>query len=179
MLTSLALLIVARGPGQPMITVTMANKKQFVIAVDAQGSPKTTAHIAALIKKKFYDGILFHRVEPWVVQWGDPESKKGINTPGLGNGGSGKQMPFEGSKTSFVRGVVGIASTGQKVGGDSQIFILTKDATHLNGSYAVLGKVVSGMDVVDKLKVGDKIATMTIKMPMQKTASGRDSKVRK
>lgn len=178
MLTSLALLLVARGPmtAGPTITLTLGNKKTIVIAVDAKGSPKTAAHILALVGKKFYDGQVFHRVEPWVVQWGDPESKKGINTPGLGNGGSGKNMPFETSKISFMKGVVGIASTGSKVGGDSQLFILTQDTPRLDGSYAVLGKVVSGMDEVMKIKRGDKIVSMRAKGKMQKASSGKTTK---
>ena len=144
------------------LKVTMEGGKSFVIACDSKGSPKTVKRIVELVKKKFYDGQRFHRVESWVVQWGDPASKKSANEPGVGSGGSGQALPWEESTTSFVRGVVGVASTGAKVGGDSQLFVLTHDATHLNGNYAVLGKVTKGMDVVDKIARGDKIVSITV-----------------
>lgn len=149
-------------PTGPKVVVTMSNGKSFTIATDSKGSPKTVARVLELVKEKFYDGQRFHRVEPWVVQWGAPQSKKGIDSPGVGNGGSGKSMAFESSKAKFDRGVVGVASTGARLGGDSQLFILTKPAMHLNGDYAVVGKVISGMDVVDKIKLGDKITSIKV-----------------
>lgn len=155
------------APEKGNLIITMSNKAQIVIAVDNAGSPKTAAHIKSLVAKKFYDGQAFHRVEGWVVQWGDPLSKKTIT--GAGAGGSGKNMPFEASKTSFKAGVVGIASTGERVGGDSQIFIVKNDSEFLDGKYAVLGKVVSGMPAVMKLKTGDKIVSITYKRVFGKT----------
>ncbi|MBS1704385.1 MAG: peptidylprolyl isomerase [Armatimonadetes bacterium] len=162
-LTSLALLLAAPKVTPftgPTITVMMASKKSFVIQTETANSPKTVAQIVGLCNKKFYDGQLVHRVEDWVVQWGDPTSRKGVDAPGVGEGGSGKDLPFEESPVEFKRGIVGIASTGMKVGGDSQIFILTKDAERLTKNYAVLGKVIKGMDVVDGIKRGDKIVSM-------------------
>jgi len=151
----------AQNKSMGAIKVTMSDGKSFIIGLDP-ASPKTVDHVTNLVKKKFYDGIKFHRVEGWVVQWGDPVSRKSLTPGEVGNGGSGHSMPFEESKVSFLRGVVGIASTGSKVGGDSQLFVLTKDSPHLNGSYAVLGKVIFGMDVVDKLKVGSTVKSMTL-----------------
>lgn len=177
MLTSaIALFVVAQSGAftGPSIEVNLEGGKKFVISTDQKGSPKTTARIVELVKEKFYDGIRFHRIESWVVQWGDPKTKKSMSEPGIGSGGSGKNMPFEESKVSFLRGVVGIASTGTKVGGDSQLFVLTKDAPHLNGNYAVLGKVVVGMDAVDSLQVGSKIVSMRV-LPerRQRTSSAK------
>ncbi len=164
MLTTLCALALvgqtAYKPTGPQIVVTMVSKKTFTITCDPKASPKTVARITELVKAKFYDGIKFHRVEPWVVQWGDPVSRK--NLAGAGSSGSGKNMPFEGSKVDFNRGVVGIASTGSGVGGDSQLFILLENTTRLNGMYAVLGKVTKGMEVVDKIKIGDQIKTMRV-----------------
>ena len=145
----------------PQIEVRVENKGRFVIATDPKGSPKTVKHITDLAKKKFYDGQTFHRVENWVIQWGDPESRMPDN-PEVGDGGSGKDIPFEESKVEFLRGTVGIASTGLKVGGDSQIFILTKDTPRLNGNYAVLGRVTHGMEIVDALERNDRILSMRI-----------------
>lgn len=157
----------------PKIQVTFTSGKSFVIQTDAKGSPLTTKHIVELVKKKFYDGIKFHRVEDWVVQWGDPASKKGLNG-NIGNGGSGKPVKFEAGKISFLRGAVGMASTGSKVGGDSQIFVVRKDSSFLDGNYAILGQVVSGMDVIDKIATGDTIKSMivmgvkSVKKPIKK-----------
>jgi cyclophilin family peptidyl-prolyl cis-trans isomerase len=162
LLATLIMAPTAYAPSGPKLVFTMASGKSFTITTDKKGSPKTVAHIISLVKKKFYDGIRFHRVENWVVQWGDPASKKGVDQPGMGSGGSGGSIPFESNPASFTRGVVGIASTGEKVGGDSQLFVVTKDSTFLNGNYAVAGKVTKGMDVIDKVQVGDQIKKVKV-----------------
>ena len=147
----------------PTITVTFSNKKSFVIQTETSSSPKTVARISELVKQKYYDGILFHRVEDWVVQWGDPISKKGLNQPGIGEGGSGWRLPFEERPdVDFSRGVVGVASDGLQNGGDSQLFILKTDRFYLYRSYAVVGKVVQGMNVVGTIEKGDRIRAMTV-----------------
>lgn len=145
-------------PDGPKIRFTMQSGKSFVITTDLTGSPITVKHIIELTKKGFYDGIRVHRVEDWVTQWGDPLSKKApMSDPKMGDGGSGKDVPFEESKWDFHRGVVGIASEGLQRGGDSQLFVLKKPALRLYRSYAVVGKVTEGMDVVDGIKKGDRI----------------------
>ncbi|MBL8048499.1 MAG: peptidylprolyl isomerase [Chthonomonas sp.] len=159
LIASCLTLVGAAAMAATQYVVTFTNGKSFTIEVDTKGSPKTAAHVGELVKKKFYDGIRFHRVEDWVVQWGDPGSRKSLD---VGGGGSGKQMPFEASKVGFKKGVVGIASTGSKVGGDCQLFVVTKDSEFLNGNYAVLGKVTKGMDVIMKVQRGDTIKTMKI-----------------
>jgi peptidylprolyl isomerase len=163
--TAIAALVVGFGapPSGPKIVVTMGNGKSFTIATDQKGSPKTVAHILALVKKKFYDGQQVHRVEDWVTQWGDPQTKtKSVDDEGIGGGGSGENVPFEASSISFKRGVVGLASTAKRIGGDSQLFVLTKDAPYLDGDYAVVGVVTSGMAVLDKVVRGDKIKSMRV-----------------
>lgn len=155
----------AYNPSGPVIVVKFENGKQFEITADIVGSPKTTEHICDLTKRHFYDGIRFHRVENWVVQWGDPLTKKGLDLPGVGDGGSGKDIEFETSKAIYVRGMVGIASEGLKLGGDSQLFVLKSDALRLNGNYAVLGKVTKGMEVVDSIQKGDRVVAMYTKTP--------------
>lgn len=151
-------------PKGPKLEVRMQNGGKFVITTDRAGSPKTVAHIVGLVKRGFYDRQRVHRVEPWVTQWGAPQSKTmDITTEAVLGGGSGKDIPFEESKWDFRRGVVGIASTGLQVGGDSQIFILKKDTLRLYRSYAVLGKVTAGMDVVDKIKKGDRMLSIRVK----------------
>lgn len=165
------------NPAGPVIEVTMENKKTFEITTDPKNSPKTVAHILDLVRKGFYDGQRVHRVEWWVTQWGAPESKtQPLDIPGadgtvvpndkVAGGGSGKDIPvFEKAQNvDFLRGVVGIASTGFEVPGDSQIFILRQDALRLYGSYAVLGKVTKGMDVVGTIARGNRIKSMKVKL---------------
>lgn len=162
LLSTLAMVVAAPAAfNGPRIEVRVENKGRFVISTDSKGSPKTVKHIVDLVKKKFYDGQTFHRVENWVVQWGDPGSRTPDN-PEVGDGGSGKDIPFEESKVEFVRGTVGVASTGLKVGGDSQLFILTQDAARLNGNYAVVGRVTAGMEVVDVLERNDRILSISL-----------------
>jgi cyclophilin family peptidyl-prolyl cis-trans isomerase len=102
----------------------------------------------------YFDGLTFHRVEDWVVQGGDPT--------GTGRGGS--PIPSQYNEKPFKRGAVGVASTGG--GGptinDSQWFVVKADSDFLNGQYSNFGQVVEGMDVVDKLAVGDKMTKVTV-----------------
>ena len=117
------------------------------------------------MKKGFYNGQHVHRVVPdFVVQWGDPLSKNGANAPGVGSGGTGKNLPFEAGKLSFVKGTLGMASTGRQLGGDCQMFVVTSNTSglQLNGDYSAFGKVVKGMDVVMKIQQGDTIVSMKI-----------------
>ena len=161
---------VSTGPAEepltgPKIVVNMANGKSFTMQLDAKNTPKTSEGIAALVKKGFYDGQRVHRVVPdFVVQWGDPLSKEGADAPGVGSGGTGKNLPFEPGKLSFGKGVLGMASTGRKLGGDCQMFVVTSDENgrQLDDDYSAFGKVVSGMDVVMKIEKGDKILSMKI-----------------
>ena len=125
-------------------------------------APKTVAQILRLINSGFYNGQRIHRVEDWVIQWGDPQSKKpNWKQLRVGTQGSGKNLPFESNDIKMGPGVVAMASTGAMVGGDSQIFILTNaskpNAPSLQGNYAAFGKVVSGMNVIPKIRQGDLI----------------------
>lgn len=150
-------------PHGPKIRFTMSSQKSFVITTDPQSSPKTVSHILDLVKRGFYDQLRVHRVESWVTQWGDPLSRRGkMNDPKMGDGGSGKDVPFEMSEVDFGRGVVGVASEGLQRGGDSQLFVLKKDTFRLYHSYAVVGKVTEGMSVVDAIAKGDRIASAKV-----------------
>lgn len=150
-------------PTGPKIEIRMQGGGQFVITTSPKTSPKTVDHILALVKRGFYNRQRVHRVEPWVTQWGAPASKtKPMTDEEVLGGGSGKDVEFEMCDVDFHRGVVGIASTGLQVGGDSQIFILKKDTFRLYRSYAVLGKVTAGMDVVDRIKKGERIRSMRV-----------------
>lgn len=147
----------------PKIVVNMANGKSFTIQTDEKGAPKTVAGIAALVKKGFYDGQRVHRVERgFVIQWGDPKSRNGVDTPGVGSGNNAPALPFEAGRLPFTKGVVGIASTGAGTGGDCQLFVMLGPAPSLNGGYSAMGRVVDGMNVVMNIQKGDKILSMKL-----------------
>ena len=121
---------------------------RVVIEMRPDLAPGHCAHIKALARRGFYDGIVFHRViDGFMAQTGDPT--------GTGNGGSGHPLHAEFSNEPFVRGVVAMARTSDPDSADSQFFICFADASFLDRQYTVWGKVVSGMEHVDAIKKGD------------------------
>ena len=121
---------------------------KIVIHLRPDLAPKHVAQIKKLVKRKFYDGIVFHRVIPgFMAQTGDPT--------GTGSGGSDlPDLKAEFSDEPFKRGTVGMARASDPDSANSQFFICLADVPSLNGQYTVFGEVVSGMDVVDKIKAG-------------------------
>ena len=123
---------------------------KVVIEMRPDLAPKHVARIKELAREGFYDGVAFHRViDGFMAQGGDPT--------GTGAGGSGKKLPAEFSAEPHVRGVCSMARTQDPNSGDCQFFIVFGDATFLDRQYTVWGKVVSGMDAVDKLKRGEPV----------------------
>jgi len=122
----------------------------IVVELDASQAPITVANFLELAKSGFYDGLTFHRIiEGFMIQGGDPE--------GTGMGGSGNNIKGEfidngiENTISHVRGVISMARSGHPDSASSQFFIVHEDSTFLDGQYAAFGKVLEGMDVVDKL----------------------------
>jgi peptidylprolyl isomerase len=113
-------------------------------------APNHVARIKELVREGFYDGIVFHRViEGFMAQTGCPQ--------GTGTGGSGQKLKAEFSKEKHVRGTVSMARSQNPDSGDSQFFICFEESPWLNGQYTVWGKVVEGMDNVDKIKRGEPV----------------------
>jgi len=112
-------------------------------------APNHVARIKELAREGFYDGVVFHRViAGFMAQTGDPT--------GTGTGGSKKpDLKAEFTNTPFDRGTVGMARTQAPNSANSQFFIMFEDGHFLNGQYTLWGKVIDGMNVVDKLKKGD------------------------
>jgi peptidylprolyl isomerase len=140
----------AAEDSDPQNTMILETKNgKIVIKLRPDLAPKHVAQIKALVARKFYDGIVFHRViAGFMAQTGDPK--------GTGEGGSDlPNIPAEFSKTSFKRGTLGMARTSDPNSANSQFFICLADASFLDGKYTVFGEVTSGMDVVDKIKKGD------------------------
>ena len=122
-------------------------KGRVVIELRPDLAPKTVAHIKALARRGFYDGIVFHRVIPgFMAQTGDPT--------GTGTGGSGQNVPAEFSQAHFLRGTVGMARAQSPDSGDSQFFICFAPSAFLDGQYTVFGQVTSGMEFIDAIKPG-------------------------
>jgi peptidylprolyl isomerase len=129
------------------VVMTLKNGK-VVIRLRPDWAPKHVAQIETLVKRGFYDGLVFHRVIPgFMAQTGDP----------TGTGAGGSDLPnlrAEFNKTHFKRGILGMARTQDPDSANSQFFICFGDAGFLDGQYTAFGEVVSGMDVVDKIKAG-------------------------
>src|SRR5260370_26308167 len=120
------------------------------IALRPALAPRDGGRIKELVRDRFYDGTVFHRVsEGFMDQTGD--------RTGTGTGGSGKKLAAEFSREPHVRGTVSMARAQNPDSGDSQFFICFADSPWLNGQYTVWGKVVAGMENVDKIKRGEPV----------------------
>jgi peptidylprolyl isomerase len=114
-------------------------------------APGHVARIKELAREGFYDGVVFHRViDGFMAQTGDPT--------GTGMGGSGKKLKAEFNATPHQRGVVSMARAQDPNSGDSQFFICFDDATFLDRQYTAWGRVIEGMDNVDKIKRGEPVS---------------------
>lgn len=153
---------------KPQMTLTVAGKGTVVIELHSQEAPKTVAHIINLTKAGFYDGQKFFDVlnkpRPFLVRFGDPNTKtKAMNDPSIGQGGSGAKIPIENSGKSHVKGAVGLATpTSDPKNGDSQFYIMLDNKPFLDGSYTVFGQVVRGMEIVERIEVGDQVTSVSI-----------------
>jgi peptidylprolyl isomerase len=121
---------------------------RIVIEMLPKIAPKHVERIKALTRQKFYDGIVFHRViDGFMAQTGDPT--------GTGMGGSKlPDLKAEFSDEPHIRGAVSMARAANPDSGNSQFFIVTKDSRFLDNQYTVWGRVIKGMELVDKLKKG-------------------------
>jgi cyclophilin family peptidyl-prolyl cis-trans isomerase len=146
-------------------TITVQGRGDIGIELYPKAAPQTVSHIVELINGRFYDGIKVHRVEPgFVVQAGDPETKaKGVDAPGIGSHGSGKNVPFEKNKLGNVTGSIAMAlSAPASATGDSQWFINLTNNHPLDEKYCVFGMVKSGLDKVALIKKGDVIEKIVV-----------------
>ncbi len=133
-----------------IVTVKMADGGIIKLELYPDIAPITVQNFVDLVEKKFYDGLIFHRViKGFMIQGGDPE--------GTGMGGPGYcikgEFRFNGYKNDLKhkRGVISMARAMSPNSAGSQFFIMHKDAKHLDGQYAAFGKVIEGMDEVDRI----------------------------
>ncbi len=160
---------VTDGPG-PNLVIEVAGSTTGSIVIDmaADVAPNHVAQITALAQEGAYDGVVFHRViDGFMAQTGDVEfGKTGGDLSGAGMGGSAKpDLAAEFSSMTFDRGVVGMARSMDPNSANSQFFIMFAPAPHLDGQYTVVGRVISGMEVVDAIKKGDQAANGAVDAP--------------
>lgn len=147
-----------------MVRIEMESGGIIDIELYPDKAPATVANFEKLVKAGFYDGLTFHRViAGFMIQGGDPE--------GTGRGGSKDTIPGEFAANGFpqndikhVKGVISMARTAIPDSASSQFFIMHQDSPHLDGSYAAFGKVVSGIEEVDKIA---EVATNFMDKPLK------------
>ena len=134
----------------PVVTITMENGDVMKAELYPEIAPNTVNNFISLINHNFYDGVIFHRViKGFMLQGGDPD--------GTGMGGPGYSIKGEFSSNGFENnlkhdaGVLSMARTMIPDSAGSQFFIMHKKAPHLDGEYAAFGKIIEGMDVVNKI----------------------------
>jgi peptidyl-prolyl cis-trans isomerase B (cyclophilin B) len=135
--------------------ITLDNGKQIRIEFFPEDAPKTVENFVTLAKKGFYNGLSFHRVVPdFVVQGGCPK--------GDGTGGPGYQIKAEFNQQKHLRGTVAMARSQQPDSAGSQFYITYGATPHLDNNYTVFGRVVEGMEHVDRIKQGDRMTSVAI-----------------
>lgn len=162
------------NPTQTKAILTMEEGGRIVLELDRAQAPLTTDNFVKLAQSGFYNGLIFHRVIPgFMIQGGCPD--------GTGMGGPGYQIKGEFSANGVAntirhkRGVISMARAMHPDSAGSQFFIMHRDAPHLDGQYAAFGRVVEGLDVVDRIAsvetgrqdrpvVAQKIASITIEV---------------
>ena len=134
----------------PVVIILMESGNKIKVELYPETAPLTVENFVSLVKKGFYDGLIFHRViKGFMIQGGDPD--------GNGTGGPGYEIKGEFSANGFennlghTRGVISMARTSDPNSAGSQFFIMHQDAPHLDGQYASFGKVIEGMDEVDRI----------------------------
>ena len=134
----------------PVVTIIMENGDVMKAELYPEVAPNTVNNFISLVKKGYYDGLIFHRViRGFMIQGGYPQ--------GTGMGGPGYSIKGEFSQNGFkndlkhTEGVLSMARSMMPNSAGSQFFIMHKDAPHLDGAYAAFGKVTEGMDVVNKI----------------------------
>ena len=134
----------------PIVTIEMENGDVMKAELYPEVAPNTVNNFISLVNKGFYDGVIFHRViSGFMIQGGDPK--------GTGVGGPGYSIKGEFTGNGFKndlkhdRGVLSMARTMAPNSAGSQFFIMHQNSPHLNGQYAAFGKIIEGLDVVDKI----------------------------
>ena len=153
------------SPGAGPVIVVETEKGTFEFETYPNEAPKTVAHIVGLVNKRFYNGQRVHRVVPgFVMQLGDQQTRDMTKEEFWGRSEGPPIGAAEFSKLrTHVRGAVAMAHRGDAAKADTQFYVTLNDAHRLDGDYVVFGKVISGMDVVQKLKYADRVVRVTVR----------------
>jgi peptidyl-prolyl cis-trans isomerase B (cyclophilin B) len=134
----------------PIVTIEMENGNKIKVELYPEVAPETVKNFVSLVGKGFYDGIIFHRVIPgFMIQGGDPK--------GNGTGGCGYSIKGEFTANGFkndlkhTKGVISMARTADPNSAGSQFFLMAADSPHLDGQYASFGRVIEGIEEVDRI----------------------------
>ena len=156
----------------PVVTITMRNGDVMKAELYPEIAPNTVNNFISLVKKGFYNGLIFHRViNGFMIQGGCPDGT-GMGGPGYHIKGEFTQNRFK-NDLKHTEGVLSMARAMHPDSAGSQFFIMHKNSPHLDGSYAAFGKIIEGMDIVDKIATSEtdfrdrpldeqKIASMTV-----------------
>ena len=160
----------AASPDDTLVLELATGKVTIELRSDL--APNHVARIKELVRKGFYDGTPFHRViDGFMAQGGDPT--------GTGTGGSGTKLRAEFTGEPFVRGVVGMARSASPDSADSQFFIMLGSAPSLDGRYTAIGRVLDGMEAVDRIKKGDSSDNGMVSKPDKLIRAQLQSDIRK
>ena len=154
------------SPGAgPSVVVVETEKGTFEFETYPNEAPKTVAHILALVNKRFYNGQRAHRVVPgFVMQFGDQQTRDMTKEKMWGRVAGEVIGAAEFSKLrTHVKGAVAMAHNGDASKADTQMYVTLADTPRLNLKYVVFGKVISGMEVVEKMKYADRIIRVTVR----------------
>lgn len=139
-----------QGGKNPLVTIEMENGDQIKVELYPQIAPNTVNNFISLIKKGFYDGVIFHRVIPgFMIQGGDPQGS-GMGGPGYSIKGEFRSNGFP-NDLKHERGVLSMARTRDPNSAGSQFFLMTTTSPHLDGEYAAFGKVIEGIGAADRI----------------------------
>lgn len=144
-------------PSKTYVATIDTDKGQIVAELYAKDAPQHVNNFVFLAKEGFFDNLTFHRVEPgFVIQGGDPV--------GNGTGGPGYNLPAEFSELPHKTGTLAMARSSNPNSGGSQFYITLAPANFLDRQYTVFGEVTDGMDIVQKIRKGDKIESVTVEV---------------
>ncbi len=138
----------------PIVTIEMESGDKIQIELYPEVAPNTVSNFIDLVEHNFYDGLIFHRViNGFMIQGGCPDGT-GMGGPGYSIAGEFSQNGFK-NELKHTAGVISMARAMHPDSAGSQFFIMHKDAPHLDGAYAAFGKVIDGMDIVNKIATID------------------------
>ncbi len=139
----------------PVVTIEMENGGIIKAELYPEKAPNTVNNFISLAKSGFYDGLIFHRViSGFMIQGGDP-SGNGTGGPGYGIKGEFVLNGFRLNNIKHIRGVLSMARASSPDSAGSQFFIMHQNAAHLDGQYAAFGRVIEGMETVDKIAASE------------------------